>query len=101
MWDDQRVAKAVSSLAKLFGLAKGAPDPDQARAWLTVCGSKDGQDAFNPKKGSIPARTDADKSKYDDYLKWSIDQFAADKLAPSATHGASTTNAYQTDYHNA
>jgi glucose/mannose transport system substrate-binding protein len=88
-------------LSDSFGLAKGAPHKDQALAWLTVCGSKDGQDAFNPKKGSIPARTDADKSLYDDYLKWSIDQFAADKLAPSATHGASTTNAYQTSWHNA
>jgi glucose/mannose transport system substrate-binding protein len=88
-------------LSDSFGLAKGAPHPDQAQAWLKLIGSKDGQDAFNPKKGSIPARTDADKSLYDDYLKWSIDQFAADKLAPSATHGASTTNAYQTDWHNA
>jgi glucose/mannose transport system substrate-binding protein len=88
-------------LSDSFGLAKGAPHPDQAQAWLKLIGSKDGQDAFNPKKGSIPARTDADKSLYDDYLKWSIDQFATDKLAPSATHGASTTNAYQTDWHNA
>jgi glucose/mannose transport system substrate-binding protein len=88
-------------LSDSFGLAKGAPHQDQAMAWLKVLGSKDGQDAFNPKKGSIPARTDADKSLYDEYLQWSIDQFAADKLAPSATHGASTTNAYQTSWHNA
>jgi glucose/mannose transport system substrate-binding protein len=88
-------------LSDSFGLAKGAPHPDQATAWLKLIGSKDGQDAFNPKKGSIPARTDADKSLYDDYLKWSIDQFATDKLAPSAAHGAATTNAYQTPYHKA
>lgn len=88
-------------LSDSFGLAKGAPHPDNAKAWLAVCGSKEGQDAFNPLKGSIPARTDADKSKYDEYLQWSIDQFATDKLAPSATHGAATTNAYQTAWHNA
>lgn len=88
-------------LSDSFGLAKGAPHPEQALAWLKVAGSKEGQDAFNPLKGSIPARTDADKSKYDEYLQWSIDQFAANKLAPSAAHGAATTNAYQTAYHNA
>ena len=88
-------------LSDSFGLAKGAPNPTQAKAWLALCGSKDGQDAFNPKKGSIPARTDADKTKYDDYLKAAIDDFGKLKLAPSATHGASTTNAYQDKWHNA
>lgn len=88
-------------LSDSFGLAKGAPNAEQARAWLALCGSKEGQDAFNPKKGSIPARTDADKSKYDDYLKAAIDDFGKLKLAPSAAHGASTTNAYQDKFHNA
>ncbi len=88
-------------LSDSFGLAKGAPNPEQAMAWLRVCGSKEGQDAFNPVKGSIPARTDADKSKYDEYLQWSIDQFGTAKLAPSASHGAATTNAFQTVWFNA
>jgi glucose/mannose transport system substrate-binding protein len=88
-------------LSDSFGLAKGAPHPEAARAWLEVAGSKEGQDAFNPKKGSIPARTDADKSLYDEYLQWSIEQFASNELAPSAAHGAATTNAYQTAFHNA
>jgi glucose/mannose transport system substrate-binding protein len=87
-------------LSDSFGLAKGAPDAEQAKAWLAVCGSKEGQDAFNPKKGSSPARTDADLSKYDDYLKAAIKDFGSLKLAPSATHGASTTNAYQDPWHN-
>ena len=87
-------------LSDSFGMAKGAPHPEQATAWLALCGSKDGQDAFNPKKGSIPARTDADQSKYDEYLKAAIADFGALKLAPSAAHGASTTNAYQDPYHN-
>jgi glucose/mannose transport system substrate-binding protein len=88
-------------LSDSFGLAKGAPHPNEARAWLAVCGSKEGQDAFNPAKGSIPARTDADKSLYDDYLKWSIDQFASVKLAPSIVHGAAAPEAYMTSYGNA
>jgi glucose/mannose transport system substrate-binding protein len=88
-------------LSDSFGLAKNAPNPEQARAWLAVCGSKEGQDAFNPKKGSIPARTDADKSLYDEYLVFSIDRFATDKLAPSVVHGAAAPEAYMTEYGNA
>jgi glucose/mannose transport system substrate-binding protein len=88
-------------LSDSFGLAKGAPNPEQGKAWLAVCGSKDGQDAFNPKKGSIPARNDADKSLYDEYLKFSIDQFATVKLAPSVVHGAAAPEAYMTSYGNA
>jgi glucose/mannose transport system substrate-binding protein len=88
-------------LSDSFGLAKGAPNPEEAKAWLAVCGSKDGQDAFNPKKGSIPARKDADKNLYDEYLKFSIDQFGTVKLAPSIVHGAAAPEAYMTDYGNA
>ncbi len=87
-------------LSDSFGLAKGAPHAEAARAWLAVAGSKEGQDAFNPKKGSIPARTDADKSLYDEYLQWSMEQFASNTLAPSATHGAATTNAFQQTWSN-
>lgn len=86
-------------LSDSFGLAKNAPDRDNGLAWLAVAGSKAGQDAFNPKKGSIPARTDADKSLYDEYLQSSIAAFAGNKLAPSAAHGAATTNAYQQAFH--
>jgi glucose/mannose transport system substrate-binding protein len=88
-------------LSDSFGLAKGAPNPDQALAWLAVCGSKAGQDAFNPAKGSIPARTDADRSLYDVYLQYSIDQFGADTLAPSIVHGAAAPDAYMVAYGNA
>jgi glucose/mannose transport system substrate-binding protein len=88
-------------LSDSFGLAKGAPNPDQARAWLAVAGSREGQDAFNPKKGSIPARTDADTSLYDEYLKYSISAFGSEKLAPSIVHGAAAPEAYMTEYGNA
>jgi len=88
-------------LSDSFGLAKGAPNPEQARAWLALCGSKEGQDAFNPAKGSIPARTDADRSLYDEYLQYSIDAFASETLAPSIVHGAAAPEAYMTSYGNA
>ncbi len=85
-------------LSDSFGLARGAPHRDAALAWLKTVGSKEGQDAFNTKKGSIPARIDADKSLYDEYLEWSIDQFRSDKLTPSIMHGAAATDAYRSAY---
>ena len=88
-------------LSDSFGLPQGAPNRDAALAWLRVCGSQAGQDAFNPKKGSIPARTDADRSLYDAYLQYSIDSFAADTLAPSVVHGAAANEAYMSSYGNA
>jgi glucose/mannose transport system substrate-binding protein len=88
-------------LSDSFGLPKGAPHRENTLTWLKVCGSKEGQDAFNPFKGSIPARTDADKSKYDVYLQYSIDSFAKDKLAPSIVHGAAANESYMTAYGNA
>ena len=88
-------------LSDSFGLAKGAPNREQALAWLAVCGSKEGQDAFNPAKGSIPARTDADRSLYDVYLQYSIDAFGTETLAPSIVHGAAAPEAYMLAYGNA
>jgi glucose/mannose transport system substrate-binding protein len=74
-------------LSDSFTLPKGAPNRDGAVAWLKVAASKEGQDAFNPKKGSIPARKDAEKSLYRDYLKWDLDQWATSNLAGSIQHG--------------
>lgn len=88
-------------LSDSFGLPQGAPHRENALEWLRVVGSKEGQDAFNPKKGSIPARTDPDTSLYDEYLQWSIEQFASNELAPSVVHGAAANEAYMTAYNNA
>ncbi|MEV1199190.1 ABC transporter substrate-binding protein [Microbispora rosea] len=74
-------------LSDSFTLPKGAPNRDGAIAWLKVAASKEGQDAFNPLKGSIPARKDADQSLYKDYLSWDLEQWASDKLAGSIQHG--------------
>jgi glucose/mannose transport system substrate-binding protein len=53
-----------------FTLANGAPHKDAALAWLKMVGSKEAQEAFNTLKGSIPARTDVDRSKFDAYHQW-------------------------------
>jgi glucose/mannose transport system substrate-binding protein len=78
-----------------FTLAKGAPHKEAAIAWLKSIGSKEAQEAFNPLKGSIPARTDVDRSKFDGYHQWSMDEFAKDKLLPSCVHGEAAPEAFQ------
>jgi glucose/mannose transport system substrate-binding protein len=51
--------------------------PASSERWLRVVASRDGQDAFNVKKGSIPARNDAVVTKYDAYQKAAIRDFRA------------------------
>jgi glucose/mannose transport system substrate-binding protein len=65
-----------------FTLPVGAPNAENARAWLTVLGSKEAQEAFNPLKGSIPPRTDANRDLFSPYHQWSMDGFASDALVP-------------------
>ncbi|MDH5451410.1 MAG: hypothetical protein OEX77_11055, partial [Candidatus Bathyarchaeota archaeon] len=54
------------------------------------------QDAFNPKKGSIPARTDADITKYGPYQKAAINDFKTPGtyMYPSVTHGSGAPEAF-------
>jgi glucose/mannose transport system substrate-binding protein len=85
-------------LSDSFTLPVGAPDRNAALAWLKVCGSKEGQDAFNPKKGSIAVRTDSDLSLYDDYLKAAAAQWKTDRLVGSTVHGVNGNNALMAAY---
>ncbi len=77
-----------------FGLPKGAPHRDNAIGWLKVCGSNEGQTAFNPKKGSIPARTDVSASVFDPIAQQFMAEFKTDSLVPSSAHGSATPDAF-------
>lgn len=79
-----------------FGLPKNAPHRENAIKWLKIISSVEGQDTFNPIKGSIPARIDADRSLYDDYLIWSMNDFATNALCPSIIHGSAAPEAFVT-----
>ncbi len=81
-------------LADSFTLPVGAPNEDGAKAWLKTVGSADGQQAFNTKKGSIPVRTDADPSVYNEYQQAAIKAFAQDTIVPSLMHGAAAPVAW-------
>ena len=83
-------------LSDSFGLPKGAPHRDNAINWLKVCASIEGQDAFNPLKGSIPSRIDANQSLYDDYLKSSMADFRSNQIVPSLAHGAAAAEGWVT-----
>jgi glucose/mannose transport system substrate-binding protein len=54
------------------------------------------QDTFNPVKGSIPARQDANAKLYGPYLKWNLREWKKNKLAGSLTHGVVADNAWNT-----
>jgi glucose/mannose transport system substrate-binding protein len=82
-------------LSDSFTLPKGAPHPDNAKAWLTVAGSKAGQEAFNPVKGSICARTDCDPALFNEYLKSAIVDWSADTIVGSLTHGVVAADPYK------
>jgi glucose/mannose transport system substrate-binding protein len=85
-------------LSDSFTLPVGAPNRNAAIAWLKVCGSQAGQDAFNPKKGSISARTDSDLSLYDAYLQSAAADWKQDRLVGSTVHGATGNNALMAAY---
>ncbi len=86
-------------LSDSFTLPVGAPHRDAAIKWLQLAGSKDGQDAFNPVKGSIPARTDADPAKYTGYLAKPLQDWTnpATKIVGSLAHGAVADNAWKAE----
>ncbi|HAZ30195.1 TPA: ABC transporter substrate-binding protein [Candidatus Acetothermia bacterium] len=88
---------SFQALSDSFALPRGAPDRQVVLAWLRVVGSKAGQDAFNPIKGSIPARVDADRTLYDAYLVSAMDDFARDAIVPSMMHGAAASPAWMHD----
>jgi glucose/mannose transport system substrate-binding protein len=85
-------------LADSFGLPKGCQHRDNALAWLTLLGSKQGSDAFNPLKGSISARTDSDLSKYNEYAKSAAADFAQDRIVGSLAHGVTANEGFMNDF---
>jgi glucose/mannose transport system substrate-binding protein len=82
-------------LSDSFVLPVGAPHPDGSIAFLTVAGSKEGQEAFNPVKGSICARTDCDPSLFGAYLQTAIEDWASDTVVGSLTHGVVANDAWK------
>ncbi|MFN7208995.1 MAG: ABC transporter substrate-binding protein [Aggregatilineales bacterium] len=88
-------------LSDSFGLPKNAPNRENALAWLRTVGSAEGQDTFNPLKGSIPARIDADVKNpnlYNSYLQSAAADFASNALVGSLMHGAAASESFLNDF---
>jgi glucose/mannose transport system substrate-binding protein len=86
------------ALSDSFALPKGAKNQTNAMNWLKVCGSKAGQEAFNPKKGSIPARTDGDAGLFNEYLQSAMQDWSSSPIVPSVVHGAAAVEKWATVY---
>ncbi len=89
-------SKAFMFISDTFGLPKNAPHRANALKWLKFISSEEAQDIFNPIKGSIPSRIDADKSKYDIYLRWSMNDFTSVAVDPSIAHGSAAPEGFVT-----
>jgi len=87
-WPAPGTSDSFQFLADSFTLPTNGADPDGAKCWLKVVGSAEGQKAFNTKKGSIPARSDANPSDYPKYQQTAMADWKKDTIVPSCAHGA-------------
>lgn len=85
-------------LADSFGLPVGAPHRENTIEWLRLVGSLEGQDTFNPLKGSISPRLDSDLSLYNDYLQSAAEDYANDETVGSLVHGTVAKEAFMSEF---
>ncbi len=88
-------------LSDTFGLPVDAPNESAAIAWLRLLGSVEGQNTFNPLKGSIPARVDAVGAVpelYNVYLQAAADDWAHERLIGSMMHGVVANERFMGDF---
>jgi glucose/mannose transport system substrate-binding protein len=87
-------------LADAFGLPVGAPNREATLNWLRLVGSREGQDVFNPLKGSISPRLDSDISLYNAYLQSAYEDYSADRQVGSLVHGAAANQTFMSEFAN-
>jgi glucose/mannose transport system substrate-binding protein len=88
---------AFMMLSDTFGIPKGGPNPEATRVWLTFLGSAEGQDIFNPLKGSLPANTTADIGNpdlYNAYFQSVYDDWTSNEIVGSVMHGVTAGTAF-------
>ncbi len=85
-------------LSDSFGLPLGVKHRDAAIKWLKLLGSQQGQDIFNPLKGSIAARLDTDLSKYNAYSKSAAADWKSNKIVGSLVHGAVAPESFNSQF---
>jgi len=85
-------------LSDSFGLPKGIKNRTATLNWLKLLGSKEGQDIFNPLKGSIAARVDSDMTKYNAYLQSAAKDWKTNKIAGSLVHGVVAPESFMSQF---
>ena len=85
-------------LSDSFGLPEGAPHRENAIEWLRLSGSLEGQDVFNPLKGSIAPRLDSDLSAYNAYGQSAAEDYQQDTQVGSLVHGAVAREAFMSEF---
>lgn len=85
-------------LSDSFGLPQGAPHRENALDWLRVVGSLEGQDAFNPLKGSISPRLDSDLNAYNAYGQSAAEDYQTDTHAGSLVHGTVAKETFMSEF---
>lgn len=85
-------------LSDSFGHPVGAPNPENTRAWLELVGSREGQDVFNPLKGSISPRLDSDLSQYNVYGQSAAEDYRNNETVGSLAHGTVANEAFMSEF---
>lgn len=105
VYDDDYGTIAVPGTGDMYGLVvdafqhpAGVAHPRNSDRWLEVVASKAGQDAFNPIKGSISARTDSDLTLYKPYHTWTFADFeSVTYMFPSVVHGSGAPQSFSSE----
>jgi glucose/mannose transport system substrate-binding protein len=92
--------KIYQALADSFGIPTKAKNKEAIKKFLALLGSAQGQDLFNPYKGSIPANTTAgnppaDAQQYTEYQKSAMTSWKTDAIVPSLEHGAAAAPSWK------
>ena len=85
-------------LSDSFGLPKGIKDKAATQNWLKLLGSRDGQDVFNPLKGSIAARLDSDLTMYNAYSQSAAKDWKSNTIAGSLVHGVVAPEGFMSQF---
>ena len=87
-------------LADSFGLPVGASNEENARAWLELIGSVEGQNTFNALKGSIPPRLDIEvtEENYDAYQVSAANDWQENERVGSLAHGVTAPESFMSEF---
>jgi len=87
-------AGAFAADVEGYGLPRGARNRASILKWLVLIGSREGQDVFDPRAGSISPRVDSDLSRYDAYGRSAASDLRRDRIVASLAGGTAAAAAF-------